>query len=135
MPHNYPRKAFLLSADGPGQSNLASLYSRLVAIELALKDEIQSSTGNWIAGHDIPNLIAPHDTSLSTQLASALSNLRCTHRDGSNVSVSSAVYPSIRYLRHQSDFPTETYTDDAAVQAACDITLQCAKHLITIGIL
>lgn len=135
MPHLYPRKAFLLSADGQGQSNLAGLYSRLIAIELALKDEIQSSTGNWTAGHDIPNLIAPYDASLSTQLATALSTLRCTARDGSNAPVSPAIYPGIRYLRHQSDFPTETFTDDAAVQDAYDISQQCATLLKTLGIL
>lgn len=135
MPHLYPRQAFLLSSNNPGQSDLAGLYSILVAIELALKDEIQISSGNWTAGHDIPSLLAPHDASLSTQLFAALSNLRCTARDGSNAPVNPAIYPGIRYLRHQSDFPAETFTDDAAVQDAYNISLQCANLLKKSGIL
>ncbi|MCX6849069.1 MAG: hypothetical protein NTY98_09130, partial [Verrucomicrobia bacterium] len=112
---------------------LVSLYSTLVAIELALKDEIYAATGSWTSGHDVPNLIAPFDASLSSQLSTALGILRCTNKGGHNVAVSSAIYPGIRYLRHQSDFPNELFTTDQEISNAYQIAKQCVNLLRTFG--
>lgn len=94
MRHKYPRNAFLTLGTGQGQSNVARLYAVLVAMELALKDELQAASGKWTSGHDVPTMMSKFDAALGTTLGNALSQLRCTDQNGNEASVLSKNLPS-----------------------------------------
>jgi hypothetical protein len=106
MPHSYNRAAFELGRASANE--LLSLYCSLVSIELALKDRATS----WMRGHMLAQWLTgeadPGLTSLTQQLASNLSQLRCTDRLGGASGVNLDAYPDLRYLRHENDFPGES---------------------------
>jgi hypothetical protein len=108
MPHSYNRTAFAVGR--AAASELVSLYSFLISIELALKDRAAS----WMQGHFLAQWLTgeadPGLTSLTQQLASALNLLKCTDRSGGSSGIRLDAYPDLRYLRHESDFPGESST-------------------------
>lgn len=106
MPHSYNRTAF---GTGRASSNeLLSLYCSLISIELALKDRATS----WMRGHLLAQWLTseadPGLTSLTQQLSSSLTQMKCTDRNGGSSGINLDAYPDIRYYRHESDFPGES---------------------------
>jgi hypothetical protein len=130
MPHAYPRAAFQALVADNNLPPLARLYAALVTLELALKDDHQMSSGNWTAGHDVPTMMGNFDASLATTLGNALGSLRCTDKHGNDSPIASALYPHMRYLRHESDFPpppiASSETDIAATLA---VAMDCINVL------
>jgi hypothetical protein len=106
MSHAYNRTAF---ESGRMSTNpLLSLYCSLLIVELALKDARFAASAQWERSHNvlvwITEIQDPVLNSLATQMATALARIKCTLKDGSEGTVSPQMYPSVRYLRHESDF-------------------------------
>ncbi len=131
MLHTYNRAAF--AAGTINTNGLLSLYCSLVVLELALKDHLHQTSGRWETGHRIIYWLNElGETSLSIQLATKLSALYCTSRNGTEVSIRPDQYPDIRYLRHESDFPGKS--TDTQIQEALDIITDIRRMLIAIGV-
>jgi hypothetical protein len=114
-----------------GAAPLLRLYTRLVALELTLKD---AEARNYNHGHDIVSMVQDRgDAALSVlanALRAALAALHCTDRSGKHATVVPAVYPGVRYLLHESDFPGKTTDADitAALQALEDLLSELGRH-------
>lgn len=136
MPHKYPRNAFLIVGSGHGNHVLVRLYSVLVAMELALKDKNHAASGNWMSGHNVPAMMSAVDAALGATLGNALGHLWCTNVSGNAASVLANIYPHIRYLRHETDFPPplDSSTDDD-ITATLDIAIQCLGVIKAAGLL
>lgn len=100
----------------------------MVALELLLKDVLNLVQSPENAGHDLPTLltmlkqkdkrlVAPLN-SLQTQLRERLTVIRCQGRAGTALSIPAASYPHVRYIRHESDWPSD-YSTDAQLHAVC----------------
>jgi len=107
MSHSYNRKAFKLAflLNGNG-SILLSIYSKLVCIELALKDDQQIKTQKWPAtSHNISGLL--NNLNLNSEgikFNNALKKIKCTDIKGKNLeSIKETNYPALRYMNHDSD--------------------------------
>ncbi len=136
MPHKYPRNAFLTVGTGHGNHVLVRLYSVLVAMELAFKDNSHADTGSWTSGHNVPSMMSAVDAALGTRLGNALGQLRCTALDGNAASVSASVYPHIRYLRHETDFPPpHISSSDGDIEETLAIAIQCLGVIKVAGLL
>lgn len=102
MSHQYNQRVF---ATVDITSPLLYSYIRLVGVELGLKN---GDSANWILGHQIEVMIArlgkPALYPLSQRLGTVLASLWCEKKGGGSAPVSAANYPTIRYLRHASDF-------------------------------
>ena len=118
--HKTNRKAFY---DIDAGHRLFRLYSRLVALELTLKDH---DPANRKKEHDIGGMVAELKlpgraalTPLTVALGSALNALWCTMRNGTAGPIDLKFYPGVRYLRHETDFAGGSKdTDlDKAIQA------------------
>lgn len=119
--HRINRKIFF---DVDASQPLLRLYARLVALELTLKDY---DSANRAKEHDVVGMVGkltglPDISSLSalaTALNTALQVLRCTLKSGAVGPVNPKIYPGLRYLRHEADFPGETKDADLekAIQA------------------
>jgi hypothetical protein len=111
------------------------LYTLLVAVELALKDHAAQHT----PGHDLHALTqralmqipASVDAQL-TALTQSLSKLACTSRQGARVTINSAKYPDLRYIRLDADFPGDCSCQD--VQDTLNIAHQLVKELAAAGV-
>jgi hypothetical protein len=120
MPYGYNRNAF---RDGPNASSpvLLRTYCSLVALELGLKDFLGLSETAANAGHDLPDLlnrVKERDrrtcsslNSIQTQLRRQLTSIRCQGRGGAAQSIPASSYPHLRYMRHESDWPSDASTD------------------------
>jgi hypothetical protein len=101
MPHKYNERVF---ATPDLAAHLVPVYLLLVGIELALKN---FRPANWSLGHQIDLMLAPLGKPALLALAQtvmlALQCLWCEQKGGGAGRVSSACYPGIRYLRHDSD--------------------------------
>lgn len=101
MSHHYNRAAF--QAGTSSTNLLLATYCSLVDLELAIKIHFWSS--GWKQNHRIVDWVNNiGETSLATQLAGRLALLYCTSKLGTEVRVDANNYPTIRYLRHESDF-------------------------------
>ena len=102
MSHRYNQRVF---ANADLASPLLYSYIRLVGIELALKNWDRA---NWSLGHQIDSMIAglgkPALQALAQRLSGILTRLWCEQKGGGAALGSSSSYPTIRYLRHASDF-------------------------------
>lgn len=103
----------------------------MVCLELFLKDHLAATGARPTPDHDVPSLLQelgrrkPSHTgvlnSLSAQLMTALSALWCETRSGAPGKVRPKSYPDMRYLRHDTDWPSKCSADaellklDAAV--------------------
>ncbi len=103
MPHDTNRKAF---ASLDNKATFLRLYSLLVAVELSLKDK----AGQYPMSHDLDALAQQALGTISaalqatlTNLTKAIGGLQCTYK-GQGAPVSPAIYPGIRYVRHQADW-------------------------------
>lgn len=126
--HRLNRAAFL---NVDGTSPFLRLYARLVALELALKD---LDSKNRKHKHDVVSMVLNRNdatlTALAIALQTALGILRCTDKDGNSTAVRSALYPDLRYLRHDRDFPGETSdaSISSAVQALDDLLTELSRQ-------
>lgn len=102
MPHDFNQRVF---ASLDTTSPLLHSYLKLVGIELALKNHDQS---NWSQGHHIEVMISalgkPALVALAQTLRTVLASLWCEKKGGGAVNVTASNFPTIRYLRHDSDF-------------------------------
>ena len=135
MPHAYNRTAF---QSGRMSTNpLLSLYCSFVVVELALKDARVAASAQWDRSHDvllwITEIQDPVLNSLATQLATALAGIKCTLKDGTEGTVSPRMYPSVRYLRHESDFAGTT--TEAEIQSALTVMQEIEAELKRHGVL
>lgn len=131
MPHIYNQRSFKGGMSNPSNP-LLCLYCSLVVLELAIKDHFYQF-GSWKKGHYIIDWLTNlGETSLGTQLASKLSALYCTHKDGNEVNVDANRYPDIRYLRHETDFPGKS--TDSQLKEALEIIKDIKTSLISRGI-
>ncbi|MDX1959649.1 MAG: hypothetical protein SFU98_13825 [Leptospiraceae bacterium] len=107
MGHLYNIKAFKLAFTLNGQGSLLlSIYSKLVCIELALKDNQQQNTTIWPAlSHNVSGLLNNIAlNSLGIRFNNALKKIKCTDRNGNNLqSINERNYPALRYMNHDSD--------------------------------
>jgi hypothetical protein len=132
MPHAYNRTAF--ESGRMNTHSLLSLYCSFVIVELALKDSRFAASAQWDRSHQvlvwITEMQDPVLNSLATQMATALAAIKCTLRDGSEGTISPQLYPSIRYLRHETDFAgTTTETDiQSALTVMQDIEVELKRH-------
>lgn len=130
MAHKYNVKAFQIGANA-GQA-LLSLYSTLVALELAIKDHFAAA--NWRQGHKLIDWVADlGEAALSQQLANALGLLFCTMPDGNEGRVNGNAYPGLRYLRHESDFAGKS--NDNQLQDVLNIMADIRTELAKQGII
>ena len=131
MPHSYARTAF--GVGRTSSSELLSLYCSLVLIELALKDR----TTPWMQGHFLSQWLTNEAdaglTSLTQQLSSSLTQMKCTDRNGRSSAIRLDAYPDIRYFRHESDFPGET--TDAQLKSCLQLVRDIETVLKGKGIL
>lgn len=134
--HKFNRAVFF---NVDGSSPLLRLYARLVALELTLKDEDPS---NYARRHNVVQMVKDLSSKLGAGAAAmanladgldrALAALHCTAKNGTAAQVSSAVYPGVRYLRHERDFPGATTDTDLAdaVQALEALLLELDRHKV-----
>ena len=88
----------------------------------------------WQSGHDVPGMLADiGEAALSVQLSGKISALKCTARDGTEAPVVPSVYPHMRYLRHETDFPGAV--KDADLNSALDLIPDIILSLEQRGIL
>jgi hypothetical protein len=132
VPHTINRSAF---RDCDTSEPFFRLYTLLVAIELALKDQLSQ----FQSGHDLHRLagfvVVPMPPGLSAQLTgltACLGLLFCTSQQGLQVPVDSAKYPGLRYIRHDRDFPGAT--NEANVKQALDAARQLVQELRLAGV-
>lgn len=94
------------------------VYAGLVLTELALKEHLNLLSTPNNKGHDIPSLllrlstkVASHHRHVCNQLSAALGNalaaLWCQSGKGTPCLAPRSSYPYIRYLRHDSDWPSD----------------------------
>lgn len=111
--HRFNRAIFF-TVDGAAP--LLRLYARLIALELTLKDE---NPDNYQRAHDVVQMVQDRGdaalTTLAYALNAALGALHCTNRTGGTAKVSPKIYPGIRYLLHENDYPGTTKDADLAL--------------------
>lgn len=133
MPHLYNQRAF---ADLNTASPLLHSYIRLVAIEIALKN---LNMANWSYSHQIDVMIAalgkPALQALVQKIKVLLGGLWCEQKGGGPVLVSSSNYPTIRYLRHVSDFGGLSASSEADLITLKNAVEDLANELKREGIL
>lgn len=138
MTDTYNRKAFR-SAGVATLSPLVCAYTQLVTLELYLKQAIPSRGLVCPRNHNVPQMINILATklpvshsgalkSLSLTLRSKISYLWCDGKDGSPCRIDSAIYPGMRYLRHQEDCSISA-SSDADLQAVIKISSQISHAL------
>lgn len=139
MPYQYNRNAFSALHSLAGVSPLLKAYSRLVCIELFLKEKLPVGTVNHQNGHDVPTLLhqlaatlsAPHQASLqalSVTLGNQIGSLWSEGFAGSKL-IPSRSYPYIRYLRHDSEW-SAPHSSDAELLSLSSVAEQVKFHLI-----
>ncbi len=121
MNYDYNRAAFRSVCTASGIHPLASAYCTCVLIELGLKEHLGLILASSNGGHDLPwlisriGLISPKNKStcsaLQSQLQTALVKLFSQHKDGTAKSIPGRSYPHLRYLRHASDWPSQSSPD------------------------
>lgn len=116
MNHGYNKKCFLDPTSSKGR--LPALYGILTAIELAIKDYEAENGVGWPGGHGIIGWLSSIDTDTTQSIAlrDALACLYCTDKNGNESNINPDIYPGLRYLRHEDDFPgksTEHQLDSA----------------------
>jgi hypothetical protein len=138
MPHIYNRRAFgsvvryvFGPADDDDPLRLLALYCALVRLELALKDHDASFRRK---GHDVCGMLENLGiaTALVVQLRTRLQTLQCVRLDGGSGTVRPDRYPDLRYLRHASDFPGESTTQQ--LEHALDVLRDIEDELTSRGI-
>lgn len=113
----YNITAFRATASLSGIHDLTKAYCSCVHVEIALKKALPK--GKW--GHDIGGMlerVSGHTPiltsrlpSLAAQYRNAIKRLWCQSKGGDPEVASPNMYPSIRYLRHASDWPSNFSTD------------------------
>lgn len=126
--HAYNRRVFF---ELERASPLLSLYTRLIALELYVKERLP----RWAGGHDICSLLqdGSYSTAISdfaVQLSQAVGSLRCTDRTGNAATVGDQ-YPNLRYLRHDSEHASGS--SDEVLRAALDLIDDIADELRNSG--
>jgi hypothetical protein len=134
MPHLYNQKAF---ASLDITSPLLHSYIRLIGIEIALKN---FDLANWGLGHQIDTMIAglgnPALLALVQRLQARLTKLWCEKKGGGATYVSGSNFPTLRYLRHVSDFVGSTdASSDTELLELRDVIEDLATELKREGIL
>ncbi len=119
------------------QARARFLIFSLVVVELGLKDARYEGTTRWDRTHDVALWVTeiqdPGLNSLAVQLSTALASIRCTLKDGTGGPVSPQMYPAVRYVRHESDFPGET--TDAEINEALRVVGEIENELKRRGVL
>jgi hypothetical protein len=121
MYFDHNRLAFRSVRSAPGVAPLVIAYCSCVLLELSLKQHLNLTiTANNI-GHDLPQLIQrlglthvrqrPTCSALQVQLADCLRRLCVQGKNGSPSRVPPNSYPHLRYLRHVTDWNSETSSD------------------------
>jgi hypothetical protein len=101
-------------------SSLLQLYTRLVSLELALKD---LDAANYALAHDVCEMVMKMYGGKSgvaasvTTLSGDLSSLHCSSSKGAPSTVRSMKYPDLRYVRIQSDFDASSSTEAEIARA------------------
>lgn len=121
MNYAYNRTAFRSVCDTPGVHPLATAYCHCVLMELSLKQYLAVSASPVNEGHDLPTLIQRVGlknrrylgfcNALQRQLADALRGLHSQGKDGGACIIPSRSYPHLRYLRHESNWPSPCNSD------------------------
>ena len=138
MDYDFNRRAFRSVFDTPGIDPLATIYCACILLELSLKQHLNlcSTAGN--GGHDLPQLLQRTAisnprirgliASLSPQLSSSLSKLFSQSKKGTARNIPANSYPHIRYLRHSSDWPSQSSSDQDLCQVLA--LLKRIMHLL-----
>ena len=121
MEYDYNRRAFQSVLNATNVDPLAAAYCLCVLLELSLKQHLNLCTSPSNAGHDLPQLLQRvglkqplHRTTcnaLGPQLSALLARLHCQSKDGTARLVPQNSYPYLRYLRHSSDWETQSSED------------------------
>lgn len=116
MSYLYNRASFL--AVQPVGS-LATTYCQLIALELALKEELNGLNSQVNGGHDVPSLMTllvqssarpgvvarkAELSSLRSELITRMKDIYCQDKFGKcrSLATSQRSYPNIRYVRHHT---------------------------------
>jgi hypothetical protein len=120
MAYTYNRNAFK-AGRAESLPILLRTYCSLVALELGLKDVLGLPESPDNAGHDLPDLLnqlkkqnkraTPSINCIQTQLRNQLTAIRCQGIRGMAQSVPAQSYPHIRYMRHSTDWQSDSSTD------------------------
>lgn len=123
MSYSYNRKSFESSSSSAlAIPILLESYCLCVRIELALKEHLRLMNSSRNGGHDIPNLLQQLSISLlgpdrakcnalMIQFQNSIGRLWFQGISGSPCQVPNKSYPNIRYIRHNSDWPSPHSTD------------------------
>jgi hypothetical protein len=124
--HLTNRRAF---AEIDSREPFVKLYSKLVALELTLKDH---DPANFLKQHDVCDMATTTFSGSSGVAAAAatlsgdLATLWCSDRYGQPSQVRSSKYPDLRYVRTASDFPhpSSTQAEITVALGALDVLVE-----------
>jgi hypothetical protein len=122
MEYDFNRKAFRSLRKVQNIDTLAAAYNDCVLLELSLKQRLGLVSGGSNSGHDLPQLLhrtgihvgsyQPVINALKTQFENQLSGMKAQGRNGRPRGIPANSYPYLRYVRHTSDWPSDTVSDD-----------------------
>jgi hypothetical protein len=140
MDYDYNRKAFRSVRATIDAELLVSAYNTCILLELSLKQHLNLCSTSGNGGHNLPYLLqrigSQHGKYLAVcnvlqkQLGDSLHALFSQGRDGKARSVPSDSYPHIRYLRHESDWPSQR-SSDADLRRLNGVLQRITSWLIT----
>lgn len=144
MNYDYNRKAFRSVCKATGIEPLAATYCSCVLLELSLKQHLNLTASASNGGHDLPALVhrvgqihsrhAVVCNALQRQLGDSLGKLYSQSRMGVPRSVPMNSYPYIRYLRHDSDWPSDCTSEGDLVALHALLQRVISVLAYTIGV-
>ena len=146
MYFDHNRLAFRSVRSAPGVAPLVIAYCSCVLLELSLKQHLKLVETANNPGHDLPHLIQrlgltharqrPTCSALQVQLTDCFRRLHAQGKNGAPVKVPANAYPHLRYLRHTSDWNSDTSSDGdlASLISILDRIISFTQFSVGVGL-
>lgn len=120
MPLHYNVRSFRTACADVGMPPFIRAYCGLMVIELAVKDvlnchglkhDVQRMLQRLAQNHPHAKKAKPALNSLNSKLSNMLSSLPCQTVANGIGTVRPSVFPDLRYVRHETDWPTNSCSE------------------------